>query len=223
MVIVAAHRVRQQVGGNHPHLDAMALDQPLAGGGGEALRLRLEFRRQGFAEFFQLGKEVVLALDEVANPDRGCKDLGFGSGLLAAVERPHAGEPASLVPGAVEPDHRIGDARRVLGHLVDLMAGNGQIAEDLVGEHLGEIAGAGRLAVGREGADVDVEGLGQAQQELGGERPLVALEVIEVAGRDAEILGHPGLGEAQLPPQPLQPHAEEELALLGLHHGGQVS
>ncbi len=221
MVVVASHQVGQQVGGDDAHLDAMAVGQALAGGGGETLRLGIKFGRQRLAHPLEIGKEVVLTLDEVADPDRRRED--FVAGFLAAIERADAGQPAALVPGAPQPDHGVGDARGVLGDLVDLVARDGQVAEHRIGKDLGQIAGVGGVGVGREAADVDVESLRQAQQELGGERPLVALEMVQVAGRDAEILGHARLGEAKLAAQPLEPHPEEQFAILVVRHHRRMS
>ena len=60
------------------------------------------------------------------------------------------GEAARVEVGAVEPGDRLGDARCVLGHLAELVAGDAEIAEHLVGEDLGQPRHAARLRVRRQ-------------------------------------------------------------------------
>ena len=72
-------------------------------------------------------------------------------------------------------------------------------------------------SAGNEIAQVDVVGIGKPQQHLRGERPLVALEMIEIARRYAELLGHARLVDAQLAPKHPQPRPEIELAIADLH------
>ncbi len=103
------------------------------------------------------------------------------------------------------------------------MAGYAEVAEELVGQHLRQILGAGGVVVRGQAADVDVIGLGQPEQNLSGERALVALQVVEVAGRNAEILGHAGLGEAKFAPQAAEPHAKKQFALRRQGHDDSQS
>ena len=58
MVVVAANGIRQHVEGHDAHLDAVPVGQALAGGSDEALRLRLEFAREGLAGFVEFGKKL---------------------------------------------------------------------------------------------------------------------------------------------------------------------
>ena len=41
--------------------------------------------------------------------------------------------------------------------------------------------------------EIDIEGFGEPEQDSGGHGPLVALEVIEIGGGDADLVGHGGL------------------------------
>jgi hypothetical protein len=95
------------------------------------------------------------------------------------------------------------------------VARNTAVAEHLVGEDLGQVVGAAGFRVGGQGLQVEVVGLREAEQHLGGDRPLVALQQVQVARRDAEVLGHPGLGEAEVAPQALQARAQEQLPIGG--------
>jgi hypothetical protein len=96
------------------------------------------------------------------------------------------------------------------------VATDAQVGEHLVGQHLVQPRPAARI-VGRQAAQVQVIGVGQAQQDLGGDRPLVAFQQVQIAGRDAQVLGHAALGDAQVAPQPLEPAAEKQLLVMGRH------
>ena len=216
-MVIAAHRIGQHFPGDHPHLDAVAIGQALATGDGEALWLGLELRGDRFAGLIELGEEVALALDVVSHPVGRRQRLTVGA-LLGPGQRTELGQPAAVGEGAIKPYDRVGDARRVLGDLGHLMAGDGEVLEQRIGEHLGQVARAGRFLIRREAADVDVIDLGQPQQDLRGHRPLVAFQVVEVAGRDAEVFRHPGLGEAEVAAQPPQTRAEKQLPLGDLGH-----
>ena len=67
--------------------------------------------------------------------------------------------------------------------------------------------------LGGEGLHIDVERLGEAQQDAGGDRPLVALEMIEIGGGNAELTRHLALVEPALAAQPREPGPQEKLAL----------
>ena len=126
---------------------------------------------------------------------------------------------------AVEAHQGLGDPRRVLGHLADLVARDGEVAEHRVGEDLGQILHAAGVGLAGEAADIDVVGLRQTQEDLRGQRPLVALEMVEIARGDAEILGHPRLGQAEVAAHPAQARAEEEFPIgrRGRHATGFVT
>ena len=122
-----------------------------------------------------------------------------------------------LAHGRVEPRDSFGDRRRIVGELDQFVAADAEVGEHRVGEDLRELGRAAAVAAfRRKRLHVDVEAFGEPQQDAGGDRPLIALEVIEVGRRDAELVGHLALVEPALAPEPLEPRAEEELALK--HH-----
>ncbi|MNI75286.1 hypothetical protein D3C73_1314240 [compost metagenome] len=103
------------------------------------------------------------------------------------------------------------------------MARHSQALEQGIGEDLGQF-GLGRRAAGlAEVAQVDVVGFGQTQQQLGRDGALVALDMVQIGGRDAEIRRHRGLGQVKLAPQPLEAAAQEQFAISGGGHGAIMS
>ena len=98
--------------------------------------------------------------------------------------------PPQVAERAIEPRHRLGHAGIVLGDLHHLVARNTDVAHQPVGEDLVQVARRRLVGAGDEVAHVDVVGIGEAQQHLRGERPLVALEMVEIGGRDAQLLRH---------------------------------
>ena len=115
----------------------------------------------------------------------------------------------------VEPRNPFRDRRGIVGKLHQLVSADAEVGEHRVGEDLAKLgrAAAALAALRREALHVDVERLGQPQQDSGGDRPLVALEMIEIGARDAELARHLALVEPTLAAQSLEPCAEEELAL----------
>ena len=70
-------------------------------------------------------------------------------------------------------------------------------------------AAAGRIA--GQGARIEVERLDQPHQQRRRYRPLVALDQVQIAGRDVQHLGHRRLRQAILPPQPPHGMARDHL------------
>ena len=201
LVRQGAHR--QAVAGLQP--------RPRAQFEGLARRFRLQRGGQGLAGGVEFGEVVALRLDILPHP--------VGGGLVPRARRvglcPVAG--AAVGEGAIEAQEGVGGGRLVLGQLDDLVARHGQALEHRIGEGLGQGRLGGRAAGGAEAAQVDVVGLGQPQQQLGRDGALVALDVVQIAGRTAEVGGHRRLGQAQIAPQPLEAAAQEQLAVGGLH------
>ena len=200
----------EQLGRHHPRLDP----EPLL----EAPPQRLGDRQrvaqrpgQRLGGFLEIGEMVALGLDMVAHPALGGQRRARLALLALAADRrvaPHVGE------GGVEPGDRVGHRRRIVGDLEQLVARDAEVGEHRVGEDLGELLGAGAVrALGGEALEVDVIGLGEPKQHLRGHRPLVALEMVQIGRRDADLGRHRALVEPELAPQPPDPPAQIEFPL----------
>ena len=116
--------------------------------------------RQGVAQaaakrlgaLLELGEMVALRLDVIAHPGLGRDQhprVGAFLALWMAVE---------LAQRGIEAGDALGDRRRIVGQLNQLVAADPEVGEHPVGEDLGQLVGAGRLAALRgEGFDVDIE------------------------------------------------------------------
>ena len=86
-----------------------------------------------------------------------------------------------------------------------------------VGQGAAQLAQLPRLRVLRELLQVDTEGRLQPQQHVHGERPLVVLDLVQIAGRYLERLRQRSLGQAALLAQCLQVRSHESLAHVCKH------
>src|SRR5262249_1756806 len=116
----------------------------------------------------------------------------------------------------VEPRDSFRDRWRIVGKLDQLVSADTKIGEHWVGEDLSELGRPAPIGAFRgKRLHIHVERLGEAQEDAGGDWPLIALKVIEIGTGNAQFVGHLALVEPALTPQPLEARAKEELAL---HH-----
>ena len=64
--------------------------------------------------------------------------------------------------------------------------------------------------VARQPLEIDVEAVGQFEKELGAEGALIALDQVEIAGRDLQALGHLRLIQAKVAAQAAEPRAGKD-------------
>ena len=151
-----------------------------------------------------------MVADPVGRREAGASEIAIDDGGPGAVPL--------VRKGPVEPQEGLSRAGRVVDHVEEFVTGHLKTLEQGVGENLGQFGFAG-WAVLTELAQIDVVGLGQAKQKLGRNRPLVALDVIQIAGRDPQIGRHGGLGQVSVAPHPLQPGSQKQLSVRDGIHG----
>ena len=156
----------------------------------------------------QLGEMVALRLDVIAYPGlRRDQHPRVGPALAL-------GMAVKLAQRGVEAGNAFGDRRRIVGQLDQLGAADAEVGKYPVGKNFGQLVSAGRFTAFRsEGLDVNVERFGQPQQDAGGDRALVALEVVQIGRGNAELFGHRALVESAVAAEALQAGAEQQLAL----------
>ncbi len=115
-------------------------------------------------------------------------------------------------------DDDLRQCRHLLRERAQLRLRDDRVARRL-GHHGLELRRQARLVVLREHLQVDAERRLQPQQYRHAQRPLVVLELVEIAGRQAQELRQRGLGQAPLLAQRFELHAQEGLAHEGFHRG----
>ena len=122
--------------------------------------------------------------------------------------------------GPVQPQDRLGHARERGGEIGDLERGQVDPLQQGIAHHLGDPLGVVVGILGGELGHVELVSPREPDQQLGGDRPLVAFEQGDVAGRDVQVRRHGLLGQAQFAAQAAQAGAKVEGA--GLAHEGLV-
>ena len=100
----------------------------------------------------------------------------------------------------------------MFGGVLDLRPRDAGLAHDRIGEQLFDLADRLIGLALHEFARIDAIDVGEPDQDLHRDRPLVAFHQVEVACRNVQLLGHAGLGHLTFAPQPLQPRAGENFA-----------
>ncbi len=159
----------------------------------KALGRHVQFVAQRLGGLLELAEIVAVGFDQIAHAlDR----VGLETRALVAVG--HLGGRqrlalARLGIGGVEPLQRMGDAGAELGEVAQLLFRQIDLAEQGIGEDLVELGEEAVLVGGGEVPQIEVVGLGEAEQDLGSDRALIALDQVDVARRNAEPLGDLGL------------------------------
>ena len=135
---------------------------------------------------------------------------GVGGGSRPGGEGDVVGKPAM---GAVEIDEGPGHRRRAGGGVHHLLGRRQVAGEHRIGQDLAHLGGQPLLELAAEVPQIEIVGLRQLQQQPGGERPLIPLDEVQIAGGNVQIPGHGGLGHPQRLPQAPHPRPGEYLSL----------
>jgi hypothetical protein len=119
---------------------------------------------------------------------------------------------------AVERQQRVAQARKRGNELAHVARLHVMLLEDRVRQRFHQVAGQALVAVIGEARDLDPKLVGELHQHTHRHRTAVALDQIEVAGRDAKLTRHVGLREAPFLPQAAQLAAD----LHRLHRSASV-
>ncbi len=119
---------------------------------------------------------------------------------------------ARFAPGLVKLDDRQRRIGRGLGNLDDFLRSRHFAGEQRIGEHfLERRRGPARFAV--QFLEIELVCRGQLQEQLHGQRTLVALDQVEIGRRNAKPFRHRGLGEPKLVADAANARAGEDLLL----------
>ena len=198
MAVEAAQGLAHHVDRHDAGDDRVLFAQARGERGIEPLGRHVQLVAQGFGGLLQLAEIIAIGLDQVAHAlDR----VGLEARAFLAVghlRRRQRLALARLGIGRIEPLQRMGDAGAELGEIAQLLLRQIDLPEQRIGEDLVELGEEAVLVGGGEIAQVEVIGFRQPQQDLRGDRALVALDQVDVARRNPEPLGDLGLRQRQL-------------------------
>ena len=146
-------------------------------------RLVLQHGAQAFGLFFKGREVVLLAVQRVPHlfkrrQSRRHAALGGARGEIGR-------SGARVAIGLVKPGERFGGPGMGVGELAHVALVEIGALQDGVRRGRREVGDELAVAFGGEFAHVDVERLGQRQQNAGGDRTLIAFEQVQIAWRDA--------------------------------------
>ncbi|CUS44632.1 hypothetical protein MGWOODY_Smn2222 [hydrothermal vent metagenome] len=95
----------------------------------------------------------------------------------------------------------LGTARCTRQPFLDLVPVDFEVSEHRIGEPAPDCRFPAARLSRRESARIEIETFGQLDQQRGRQGSLIALDQIQIAGRDRQHLGHRGLGKARLAAQ----------------------
>ena len=182
-----AHRPDHDVGGQTPHRQPVPRQEP-------PLKAALDRHRLGqpLRRVVQGGKRVASRRQKPPRlPHRIRRALVAVQSLHAPVGQ---GQMLLLI-GGVEPQQSLGDAREIGRQVGVLQRRQVDVGEHRILQHPVQSGRDLRSVRPRQGRHVDLVGLGQPQQHIGRQRPVVALKQGDVGGRHLKVRRHVGLGQ----------------------------
>ena len=185
--IVAAQRPGQRADGDG---QAVPAPQPLGNGVVHLGRPHGQLGAQRLGGVFQRREMVGVVVEDVA------RFLGRQQDAPPGRQRDAAGILARHPPGPVQRQHRARGRRAAADQGADFGLRHRLGAQQRVGEHLAQLRLQLALLGAGQGGQVDLQGLGELDQQAGGDAALVVLDQVQVAGRDAQPRRQRLLGEA---------------------------
>jgi hypothetical protein len=166
----------------------------------------------------QQGQVLVARVEELAHFLIGLHGRGSRMRGVAAVGvlRDHRQAFLRRADALVQAQQHARGRRQLLGQDAGFRQRH-LVAARHVGQGAAQLAQLPRLRVLRELLQVDAESRLQPQQHVHGERPLVVLDLVQIAGRYLERLRQRRLGQAALLAQRLQVRPHESLAHVCKH------
>ena len=213
MAVVAATPVRHGRDRQQLDRDAMLSLQPRLQRG-EQIVAGIKLGNESLGGVFDSGEMSRAMLEDFPDfVDRQSRAGERRSTALASQKRVEVGQARGLLAiGAEELLHRSRRVGRGLGEVDQLLVAGQLACQKRIGKHLLERRDrAARLGLQLVRINA-IDGC-ELQDELDGERPLVALDEVEIGGRDAESLCHGGLGQRPLHAQTADAWTGEDFLL----------
>ena len=209
--IVAAQLQRTLRAGHHVH--AMRLLQARTQHAGTPTRFHAPLQRQLLGQPIQSVKIVVIAIEKLAR--RLVREWSRRNLLRIAIKALH--QLLQLVLQVqlvlIQAHQHLRQARHRMHHAIQIGRCHVQVAgQPLVAEDAVQFAQQTPAAVFREIAQIHLEHLRQLQQHRGRHRPLVVLQLTDIAERQPQPFGKRRLRHLVLFTQPAQGRPHQQLA-----------
>ena len=118
-----------------------------------------------------------------------------------------------LLIGLMQAEHPARQFRAGAHHAAQLAQGQRRPGEERVGQRLAQVGDQPAVLVLQEGGQFQLEGGGDPHQHRQGQRALVVLQLVEIAGGKLQRLGQRRLGQAALLAQAAKLVAQEQFPL----------
>ena len=210
-----AHHFRRQQADAHAVLGVQPVDQPAI----EIAALQPAVLPQAFGRRLQLREMVGMGLEQVAHL------VLRKAGALHQMQLLAVGHPlrqrlqvvARAAEATVERHHRLPQSRGHRRQFAEILVLDVGAVEQRIGEHLAQPRHQPAFLVLGEGLQVDAELVTQLQQQRHRDRALVVLDQVQIAGGDAQLLRHLGLGQAVVAAQAADLRTQHRLLFHGRH------
>ena len=114
-----------------------------------------------------------------------------------------------LLIGLMQAEHPAGQFRAGAHHAAQFARGQRRADEQRIGQRLAQVGDQPAVLVLQEGGQFQLEDGGDPHQHRQGQRALVVLQLVEIAGRKLQCLGQRRLGQSALFAQAAQLVAKE--------------
>ena len=141
--------------------------------------------------------------------------IGVGVAPGVALRAPVGQGELLLLVGGVEAQESLRDAGEVGADVAGLKRRQVDVGEDRILQRRLQPRDLVRSAIAGQGRQVERVGLGQPQQHLGRQRPVISLQEGDVGRGDFQVGGHVCLGQAAVAPEPSKAGANVKPAVAG--------
>ena len=206
MAVIAAQRIIHHLNRADARFHLMMVFQPRPQSEIGLVMTGDGFLVHRFGRLIEGSEIIILGGNEIAHLIKRQRIAGtvhrIASGQLFGQERIGS---AALQQGLIKPRHRIGGGRTGSGQIFQFGARERRVAKHRVGKYFVQLGLRARFFITGQAARINIEHFDQLQQYLRRNRALVALNQIEIAGRNAQRLSHHSLRHALFAAQTAYP------------------
>ena len=164
-----------------------------------------------FGCFLQFGEMILTGVQRIAYAFQHGTGAAGRSARARHARGKVGGGRRGLAIGLEEAGKGFGRARLAVGKLGQFHPVETQAGEDGIGGRFLQVRHKLAVALIGKGTHIDVESVGEGQQDPRRHRPLIAFQQVEIAGRQSQRFGSLGLGQSAFTAQAAQARAGKDL------------